>query len=272
MLPLLLLLAAPCDADRASTVRWLEELASQVDRGGPLVSPDLTLVERQGAALPEAVASVVLDVRGANVSGVAAPDLKKALAENFDRYRMLHGKEAATPVVLLVAQAVPWKEVAAAAAVLRDSGAQVTLGFKDQLVAAAPGPSSIDAELEKVKANPDPVQKSDLLAKLSPQVFGTCPALAAALQRPPGEYDVAPVLHRFAAALPKCECKVDLPAFKKMTWLTLVPKPLLSGVPLTLSAKGTVVKLQGATPWSSAWEKVLAASAGNKPVQLEATR
>jgi hypothetical protein len=270
MLPLLLLLTAapPCDLERAATVKWLGELSTQVDRDGPLVSPGLRLVERVGDPLPEFAAAIELEASSTNVSGVAAPDLKKALAENLEQYRMLHDK-APPGFVMLIDRSVPWKRVVAAARVLRESGAVVSLGFADKWMAAAPGPSSIDADLEKVKATASLVQKLLLLAELSPKVYGTCPALAQAMQRPNDEYATKPMLDRLAAALPRCACKVDLPAFRKLTFFTAAPTPLLSAVPLTLSAKGALVRLPGDMPWSAAFDKVLAASAGNKPVLLE---
>ncbi|MBL8949650.1 MAG: hypothetical protein JNK82_02660 [Myxococcaceae bacterium] len=262
------LAASPCAAEVEDTAKWLRAFAAQVDHVGPLLPNGLQLDERPGKPLSAfaVTATITLDETETTLSGVPAGDLQRALRES-------RAVKLPLDVGFAIDRAARWEQVVAAAdaftAVGLESG---VLLFAERFTPAPPGPSAIDEDVKRAQSILELPERVGVIGALGGQVMKRCQAAVEAFYQKGSSQELRTPFTRLADALPKCECKLELPALRKILWESFAPNPPMLGVKLKLGAKGRVVKLAAGTSWSSAAETLVKAAAKGDALKLELTK
>lgn len=177
---------------------------------------------------------------------------------------------------LLVDPKATWATVAAVATTLRAEGVKrVGLVFDVPYKVEKPGPSPMDRQIDRLKKLPQPARRQEELARLWTEMVRPCPPLAegfAALAAADPSRRQSSMHAMVPAALLRCSCAVDIPQFKTLLFATIfadIPKGVIW---VTLDPKGKRVRLPAATPWSSAYEKLLTEAKGGQAVDLQVGR
>lgn len=276
-----------CRTKVESLSSWLEVYGSEMDRQPwfPAISEGLELVpiNRPPSEVQSAMV-IALSADRTTLGGDPTPVdaagltswLRTALAADKRIAAITKRSPVDLSVEIAIDRRVQWTRVVETFEAIVNAGASsATLLFRSSKLRTVPvpGPSSIDARLQKIRVAEDPIKRAGMLSDVVKELTSRCPSLRGPLAAAARKSGL--MSDDIAKSVLACKCAVDIPAFMTLLWANRPPDPGTSAS-LVLPKPGmpdsavTTITVDGNTPWSTAHEKVVAAISANpgKPVRL----
>jgi hypothetical protein len=281
-----------CATRSAELKVWLQKLEQQnAEAGAPyLTDIGVRLVEHQGT--PPTTTNVIelapgrvwmpYAKHGADDKSVSFGEqlrrLDAALVEQ-NRLEKEYYPAEASRIAVAVDRDVAWSEVVELTARLVKAGrieVDWMVATFPPILAAPPGPSSIDAELPTIRTTSDLFEHGAKFGNLSTRLTASCPSAAEVFKRMATlAFKNRPRLLREALpdALVACNCKIDVPAVQALLFLLFGRKtnqPVATAVRTELEAfSKRVMALPAKTTWAEAFPKILQASKDDDGVRFQ---
>ena len=250
-----------CGNEVKATRAWMDTLGSLASNAKLNIEPEIHLINLEGPAvkLPGGFAVVSVSpiafwVNGKRLDARTTDAVQAALREAKEKLETQGAPlDSAGPgAVLAIDKDSKWSSVVAVGeAALAAGFNRLIFVFESPNVRVAPAePSNVDEDLQALGRVNDPALKSQKLSAVYRRILGPCPELSAAAadaqSGTPAEF-----IQAISDALPRCECKVDLPSLKAALWNTFSVESR-TGLLISIAPTGKNVV---ASP-SDSWDRI----------------